>query len=118
MIQRGVALFNAEQFWEAHEAWEEAWLPDRHGPERGFYKGLIQIAAGCLHYVRRNRRGAVNKWTSGRQYLLPYLPVHHGLELERLVQDVDRLLLALAEPTWREGLAMPQIQRRPDSTQP
>ncbi|MDQ6636974.1 MAG: DUF309 domain-containing protein [Candidatus Dormibacteraeota bacterium] len=112
MIERGVELFNAGRFWEAHEAWEEGWLPDRHGPERGFYKGLIQIAAGCLHYGRRNRRGAQNKWTSGRQFLVPYLPEHQGLELTGLVADVDRLLAALDGPDWPEDLVMPQIQRR------
>lgn len=112
MIERGVELFNAGRFWEAHEAWEEGWLPDRHGPDRGFYKGLIQIAAGCLHYRRRNRRGAVNKWTSGRRYLLPYLPLHNGLDLEPLVVDTSRLLAAMTEPGWRDALVMPQIRRR------
>jgi hypothetical protein len=28
-------------------------MPDRKGPDGGFYKGLIQVAAGCLHYGRR-----------------------------------------------------------------
>ena len=68
-LERGIELFNRGLYWEAHEAWEEAWTPDRHGPDRGFYKGLIQVAAGCLHYRRRNRRGATNKWRSGADYL-------------------------------------------------
>src|SRR5439155_181759 len=83
----GVDLFNRGLYWEAHEAWEHEWVPDRKGPDAGFYKGLIQIAAGCLHYGRHNRRGAVNKWRSGAGYLRPYLPVHRRL---RLVERVDR----------------------------
>ena len=76
----GVDLFNRGLYWEAHEAWEREWVPDRKGPDAGFYKGLIQVAAGCLHYGRHNRRGAVNKWRTGAAYLRPYLPVHRRLE--------------------------------------
>lgn len=109
-LERGIELFNQGLYWEAHEAWEEAWTPDRRGPDRGFYKGLIQIAAGCLHYGRRNRRGALNKWSSGVAYLRPYLPRHHGVELAPVVERVEALLTALEPRDWPEGLAMPRIQ--------
>jgi hypothetical protein len=108
-LERGVDLFNHGLYWEAHEAWEDAWTPDRHGPDRGFYKGLIQVAAGCLHYGRRNRRGAVNKWRSGADYLRPYLPSHRGVELAPLVERVDGFLAAMDGEGWPEGLAMPVI---------
>jgi predicted metal-dependent hydrolase len=106
---RGVELFNLGLYWEAHEAWEEAWTPDRHGPDRGFYKGLIQVAAGCLHYRRHNRRGAVNKWRSGAGYLRPYLPRHGGLELAALVERVDGFLASMESAAWPDGLEMPVI---------
>jgi predicted metal-dependent hydrolase len=107
--ERGVELFNRGLYWEAHEAWEEAWTPDRHGPDRGFYKGLIQVAAGCLHYQRHNRRGAVNKWRSGAGYLRPYLPRHWGVELTALVERVDGFLAAMESASWPDGLEMPVI---------
>ncbi len=108
--ERGRELFNAGRYWEAHEAWEEEWMPDRHGPDRGFYKGLIQVAAGCLHATRQNRRGAVNKWRSGLAYLQPYLPVHRGLDLARLSGEVSRLLARLESSgaDWPE-LELPRI---------
>jgi predicted metal-dependent hydrolase len=83
-------------------------MPDRKGPDAGFYKGLIQLAAGCLHYGRRNRRGTVNKWRSGADYLRPYLPVHQGIRLAPLVATVDGFLAALTPGEWPE-LTMPQI---------
>jgi len=110
-LERGIDLFNQGLYWEAHEAWEEAWTPDRHGPDRGFYKGLIQVAAGCLHYGRRNRRGAVNKWRSGADYLRPYLPRHMEVELSPLVSQVDGYLAAMAGNDWPGELEMPVIQR-------
>jgi uncharacterized protein len=105
---RGVELFNSGRFWEAHEVWEEEWTPDRKGPDSSFYKGLIQVAAGCLHYTRRNRRGAVNKWRSGAEYLRPYLPTHKGISLAPLVETVDAFLARMRDPSWPE-LVMPRI---------
>ncbi|TMF22041.1 MAG: DUF309 domain-containing protein [Chloroflexi bacterium] len=108
-LLRGVELFNSGRYWEAHEVWEEEWTPDRQGPDSGFYKGLIQVAAGCLHYTRRNRRGAVNKWRSGAGYLRPYLPAHHGISLSPLVEAVDSFAAATSGHEWPE-LAMPRIE--------
>src|ERR1700730_8833049 len=44
--QRGIDIFNSGRYWDAHEAWELEWKPDPKGPDAGFYKGLIQVAAG------------------------------------------------------------------------
>jgi predicted metal-dependent hydrolase len=99
-LQEGIELFNQGRYWEAHEAWERDWMPDRKGPDSGFYKGLIQVAAGCLHYTRRNQRGAINKWKSGADYLRPYLPAHRGVQLKPLVEAVEGYLVAIAGRTW------------------
>jgi predicted metal-dependent hydrolase len=106
----GIELFNAGRFWEAHEAWERQWVPDRRGPDAGFYKGLIQVAAGCLHYQRGNRRGAVNKWRSGAAYLRPYLPAHQGVSTAGLVGAIEACLEAMSGDAWPE-LAMPKIDQ-------
>jgi predicted metal-dependent hydrolase len=110
LLGEGVELFNNGRYWDAHEAWEREWTPDRKGPDSGFYKGLIQVAAGCLHYTRHNRRGAVNKWRSGADYLKPYLPRHHGLVLEPLVRSVEDYLEAMSGRAWPE-LKMPTIRQ-------
>ena len=107
-LQEGIALFNSGLYWEAHEAWEGDWMPDRKGPDSGFYKGLIQVAAGCLHYTRRNRRGAVNKWRTGADYLRPYLPANRGVQLKPLVRAVDGYLDAMGGRGWPD-LTMPTI---------
>ena len=107
-LEQGIALFNSGSFWEAHEAWEADWMPDRKGPDSSFDKGLIQVAAGCLHSTRRNRRGAVNTWRSGANYLRPYLPAHRSVRLAPLVESVDGFLAAIQGQTWPE-LEMPKI---------
>jgi hypothetical protein len=108
LLAEGIELFNAGRYWDSHEVWEREWTHDRKGPDSGFYKGLIQVAAGCLHYGRRNRRGAMNKWRSGAAYLRPYLPTHMDVRLAPLVEAVDEFLAAMTGPGWPE-LTMPRI---------
>ena len=50
-IERGRAFFNDRCFFQAHEAWEEAWLREE-GELRLLLQGLIQIAA-ALHKTAR-----------------------------------------------------------------
>jgi predicted metal-dependent hydrolase len=108
LLAEGIELFNLGHYWEAHEVWEREWTLDRKGPDSGFYKGLIQIAAGCLHYGRHNRRGALNKWRSGADYLRPYLPAHKQVHLAPLVLATDSNLTAIGGRRWPE-LTMPKI---------
>lgn len=54
---RGIRLYNAGLFYEAHEEWEIAWK-SAEGDLKLFYQGLIQAAAALLHHYRGNERGA------------------------------------------------------------
>ena len=53
-LARGRELFNSGLYFEAHEAWEEAWLVET-GPVRLTLHGLIQVAAGLHKAVRQNQ---------------------------------------------------------------
>jgi len=46
-LEKGMALFDAGRWFEAHEAWEDHWLA-AEGQDRLFLQGLIQLA-GALH---------------------------------------------------------------------
>ncbi len=46
-LEEGRALFNSGRYFEAHEAWEEAWLVES-GETKRWLQGLIQVAAGLL----------------------------------------------------------------------
>src|ERR1700694_3158641 len=70
-LERGAALFNDRQFWEAHEAWEEAWL-ELENEEKLFLQGLIQVAAGYYKATVQNQpRGCVSLLTSALEKLEP-----------------------------------------------
>jgi hypothetical protein len=57
---RGIALFNAGYYWEAHEAWESLWhAHGRTGSTADVIKGLIKLAAAGVKVRQRQRHGVV-----------------------------------------------------------
>ncbi|WP_034387009.1 DUF309 domain-containing protein [Deinococcus sp. YIM 77859] len=92
----GAALFNAGQWWEAHEAWEGPWQR-ASGDERHFLQALILLAA-ALH--KRWHHGSLthrNYHKAGR-YLDRLPDVYGGVDLARLRADV---WAALHDPALR-----------------
>lgn len=88
---QGIAYFNDGQFFEAHDAWEEVWMPCV-GESRQFYQGLIQVAVCLYHFGRGNTRGARKLYHSSRRYLSAYQPWHLGIDVDRLLGDMQRCL--------------------------
>lgn len=57
---RGIALFNAGYYWEAHEAWEGLWhAHGRKGATADVLKGLIKLAAAGVKVRERQPHGVV-----------------------------------------------------------
>ena len=53
---QGIEHFNAREFFEAHEVWEDIWARTT-GRHQLFYKGLIHAAVALHHFGNRNVRG-------------------------------------------------------------
>ena len=85
----GIEFFNRCDFFEAHEAWEDLWQ-DYQGPSRKFYQGLIQVAVCLHHFGNGNARGAIKLYHSSRNYLQPYAPFYEGIDLAKLLAEMDR----------------------------
>lgn len=64
----GIVLFNQQDFFEAHEVWEDLWA-ESTGDERRFYQGLIQAAVGLCHFGNGNLRGAIKLYNTSRAYM-------------------------------------------------
>ena len=57
-LRAGRALFNAQQYFEAHEVWEVAWRREA-GEPRVLLQALIMVAAGCHKATVNQPRGTV-----------------------------------------------------------
>ena len=77
----GIAHFNAGEFFEAHEVWEELWM-ECASAERRFVQALIQAAVAMHHFRRGNAAGARRLFHSGRRYMEPYRPRFWGLDID------------------------------------
>lgn len=60
LLAEGAALFNARQFWHAHEAWERAWHALRAGGESElarYVRGMILATAALENATRGKESG-------------------------------------------------------------
>ena len=65
----GILLFNRGEFFEAHEALEDAWRDERT-EVRNLYKGILQIAVTNLHITRGNYQGAIKVYGRSQKWLI------------------------------------------------
>jgi predicted metal-dependent hydrolase len=93
--RRGVALFNAGHFFDAHEALEDVWR-EAEGRRKLFLQALIQVAVGLHHHGNGNLAGSRSLLARGGKKLAGYPAIYGGL-------DVAGLRCALAR--WEKALA-------------
>ena len=65
----GIAAYERGDFFEAHELLEPAWMGTDDPVERDLHQGLIKLAAGYVHAVRRNPLGMIKNLRGARDYL-------------------------------------------------
>ena len=93
---RGVEHFNKQDYFEAHEVWEDLWHAT-HGESRDFIQGLIQVTSSLHHFQNGNMRGARLLHDSGIELLAPYADVYMGLDLKRLRELFNRACAGILE---------------------
>jgi predicted metal-dependent hydrolase len=106
---QGIAYFNACEFFEAHEVWEDLWK-NYSGDLRLFYKGLIQAAVALHHFGNGNIRGARKVYGSSRGYLEQYRPTCAGLDVNKFVAEFDACFADVAASQEE----FPQIEINPE----
>jgi len=85
---QGIACFNRQDYFEAHEVWEDLWN-DEHGEAKQFCQGLIQAAVALHHLERGNLAGAEKLLARSRLHLEPYRPHYRGLDVEAFLRAIS-----------------------------
>ncbi len=109
-FERGLAHFNAREFFEAHEVWEEVWLTEDE-PEKTFLQGIIQIAAAFHHYRRGNTDGAETLLAAGIVKITRFPADHRGLAIHDLREEVKLWARALGEMQLPADEKLPVLRR-------
>jgi hypothetical protein len=103
----GILFFNDEDYFEAHEVWEDLWA-ESHGDDRRFVQGLIQAAVGLFHFGGGNLGGAVKLYRTSRDYMQPCGSPFWGLDSDGFWKQMERCFLPLLTT------ATPDRSLRPD----
>jgi predicted metal-dependent hydrolase len=90
-LKKGVELFNRQEFYEAHEAWEAGWI-DEVSDDRQLLQGLIQVAAGFYKLQVGTPIGTVKLLEQGLTKLRRFLEDSHGVDLQTLFPQVEAWL--------------------------
>lgn len=101
---QGLAQYQEGQPFEAHEAFEAAWLTAT-GPEKAMLQTLVQICAATHKANEGNFRGVVKLLTRAQTRLAEHLNLGSclGIDLVAVKAEVDRALAharAPDEPPW------------------
>jgi predicted metal-dependent hydrolase len=96
--KRGLELARGGSFFEAHEAFEDAWR--RCGEaERDFFQGLVHVVVSAYQGTRGRPVAQERQRVKALRRLAGYAPAHRGLDVSALLVALER-----AEADPREHL--------------
>jgi predicted metal-dependent hydrolase len=110
-----VEQFNDGYWFESHETLEDLWQVTPL-PERTFFQGIIQAAAGFVHFARGEGPGIFKLLDASLEKLREFTPQILGIDVKRFIADLERVHTELRElgdnfAQWDESHA-PRIQFR------
>ena len=104
------ALWEAEQFWECHEALEPLWRAEQ-GPRKWFLNGLINAAVAVYQARRGNAEGAARQLVRARLKLQPFEPVCEGVHIEALLRGVElEVIPSITHLTERQRAKLVELE--------
>jgi uncharacterized protein len=87
-LAEGLELARSGRYFEAHEAFEDAW---RQAPaeERDFFQGLVHVVVAWYQSGRGNTVGCGRQLEKARRRLTPFAPAHRGVNVAALLAQLD-----------------------------
>jgi len=115
-IVAGLEAYVRGDFFLAHEDLEPAWMGTADLAERSVLQGLIKLAAAYVHAVRGNLPGVARNLSGARSRLISPGAAEAGaalagLDVGRLVRDIDLRLGELTADPVRPRLGPPALRR-------
>jgi len=89
--KEGLRLFNAGEYFEAHEALELAWREET-GQVRRLYQGILKTAVTYLRIQRGNYVGAVKVYDRSMKWLRMWPDICCGVNVGKLRADLDQVI--------------------------
>jgi len=90
LAQQGIEQFNAGQYYQCHDALEEAWKQDST-PGRDLYRSILQVGIALYQIEQGNFRGAIKMLLRVRQWLEPLPNICRGVNVAKLRQNTKTI---------------------------
>jgi predicted metal-dependent hydrolase len=88
-LEKGIALFDAQKFFEAYEVFEEQWnIEEDEGAD--LLQGLLQLSVGCSKFETGQFRAAIKLFELALNKIGIYAPSAYDM-------DIDALLVLVRE---------------------
>jgi len=101
--REGLRLFNKGEYFEAHEALEDAWNAEE-GDTKKLYRGVLQIAVVYLHITRGNYDGALKVYDRSQKWLNGLPEVCKGIHVCELLNDA-KIIVTEIQRLGKDGIA-------------
>lgn len=107
-LGRGARLFDAGEFFAAHEAWEDGWKATREPETRLLLQGLIQVAAGFYKIVVQGKPDSAQRLLGRGLAKLELVMEAPEIELARVREATRACVLALGRGEFSRAM-IPKI---------
>lgn len=104
-LERFLNLYHQGHYFASHEVLEETWRRCRSD----FYRGLIILAAAFVRRERGTPRGVRRNLLKARRYLERYRPHYLGIDVDRIVDFIDRNAARIAAAGHPKGEALRRL---------
>jgi predicted metal-dependent hydrolase len=107
-LAEGLRCYRNEEFFLAHEHWEEIWLKCEE-PDKTFLQALIQTTAAFHHLQQKNYAGTASLLHAALRRLDSFPSAYSGIEVEPLRQSIRAWLGTLHRQESSVPMPFPKI---------
>ena len=90
LFNKGLKHYRANEFFEAHEAWEDLWS-DFFLEDKKFIQALIQLSVSFVHMGNNNLNGARSLLRKCKEKFEEFSGIHRGIDIDRLLIDIKKV---------------------------
>tara|TARA_B100000427_G_scaffold320831_1_gene320622 strand:+ start:306 stop:671 length:366 start_codon:yes stop_codon:yes gene_type:complete len=90
LFLKGLNHYKLQEFYEAHEAWEDLWS-DYYLEDKKFIQGLIQLSVSFVHLKNNNLNGAKSLLRKCREKFENFNGIHRGIDIHILIKEIQRV---------------------------
>ena len=112
LFQDGLKHYIAQDYFEAHESWEDLWS-DYYLEDRKFVQGLIQLSVSFVHLGNGNMTGAKNLLRKSKEKFKLFSEIQRGIKIKLLLDQIETIRVTydnLESPTDFDWTLVPTLE--------